>query len=204
MTTGKNILNSSNEPYKISYDTEMASRELSLQLGSMLPSDQRPVVIVCIGTDRSTGDSLGPLVGTFLQEKRRLPYHIYGNLDKPVHALNLEETLKTIESEYENPFIIGIDACLGRMKSVGTIQLADGPVRPGAGVHKSLPEVGNIHMTGIVNLSGFMEVFVLQNTRLNLVFHMAKIMADSIEKASYFSRTQKQTHVTFFNYTQLP
>ena len=73
MTTGKNILNSSNEPYKISYDTEMASRELSLQLGSMLPSDLRPVVIVCIGTDRSTGDSLGPLVGTFLKKKEDFP-----------------------------------------------------------------------------------------------------------------------------------
>jgi hypothetical protein len=47
-----------------------------------------------------------------------------------------------------------------------------------------------------------MEVFVLQNTRLNLVFHMAKIMADSIEKASHFQRTQKHTHVTFFNYAQ--
>ena len=26
----------------------------------------QPIIILCIGTDRSTGDSLGPLVGSFL------------------------------------------------------------------------------------------------------------------------------------------
>jgi putative sporulation protein YyaC len=50
-------------------------------------------------------------------------------------------------------------------------------------VNKSLPEVGNIHITGIVNVSGFMEYFVLQNTRLSLVMNMAEIISTSIKKA---------------------
>jgi len=50
-------------------------------------------------------------------------------------------------------------------------------------VNKDLPPVGDIHMTGIVNVGGFMEYFVLQNTRLNLVVKMADIIAGCISTA---------------------
>lgn len=79
--------------------------------------------------------------------------------------------------------MIAIDACLGRFKSVGAITVAKGPVRPGAGVNKQLPPVGDLHITGVVNVSGFMEFFVLQNTRLHLVMNMAKAIANGIDEA---------------------
>lgn len=82
---------------------------------------------------------------------------MYGTLDDPIHAVNLEEKLIEIYAKHNDPYLIGIDACLGRLKSVGVIQVGNGPVRPGAGVNKELPAVGNIHITGIVNVSGFME-----------------------------------------------
>jgi putative sporulation protein YyaC len=62
-------------------------------------------------------------------------------------------------------------------------------VRPGAGVNKELPPVGDIHMTGIVNVGGFMEYFVLQNTRLNLVVKMSEIIAQSLLKAVHNIRS---------------
>ena len=43
--------------------------------------------------------------------------------------------------------------------------------------------MGDIHITGIVNVSGYMEFFVLQNTRLNLVMKMAKKIAAGIIEA---------------------
>jgi hypothetical protein len=57
-----------------------------------------PIVIVCVGTDRSTGDSLGPLVGTALARFHSPLFHLYGTLDEPVHAVNLEETPSFIRS----------------------------------------------------------------------------------------------------------
>lgn len=162
-----------------------AAETLAAELLANLPSvASRPIVFICIGTDRSTGDSLGPLAGTLLEEKGPGPFYIYGTLDEPIHAVNLEQKLKEITSNHLNPFIIGIDACLGRSKNVGVIQVGSGPVKPGAGVNKDLPEVGELHITGIVNVSGFMEFFVLQNTRLNLVMKMAKTIADGIYLAS--------------------
>ncbi|NHM33592.1 spore protease YyaC [Neobacillus terrae] len=170
---------------RILHDDHQAADRLSNELISHLPAlTSRPIVIVCIGTDRSTGDSLGPLVGTLLEEKNPKSFFVYGTLEDPIHAVNLAEKLKEIKEKHFHPFIIGIDACLGRFKSVGFIQLGEGPVKPGAGVNKELPEVGDMHITGIVNVSGFMEFFVLQNTRLSLVLKMAKTIANGIYNAS--------------------
>jgi putative sporulation protein YyaC len=170
---------------KIIHNDIEAESLLAEQLLSYIPRvTSRPIVFVCIGTDRSTGDSLGPLVGTLLEEKTLDSFFVYGTLEDPIHAVNLAEKLAEINAKHNDPYIIGIDACLGRIKNVGLIQLGHGPVKPGAGVNKELPEVGDIHITGIVNVSGFMEFFVLQNTRLSLVMNMAKTIANGIYKAS--------------------
>ena len=138
-----------------------------------------PIILMCIGTDRSTGDSLGPLVGEKLG--KFCPYaKVLGNLAEPVHAGNLAKVLQEIEDSYKNPFIIAIDASLGRSQNVGTIKIAPGALKPGAGVNKTLPEVGDFHITGVVNVGGFMEYLVLQNTRLFTVMRMVDIISHGI------------------------
>lgn len=146
-------------------------------------SPGQDIVVICIGTDRSTGDCLGPLVGTSLAKLASPHFHLYGTLEEPVHAMNLNDTLEKINQRYVDPFIIGIDACLGQTSSVGSIQVVQGPLRPGAGVNKQLPPVGDIHLTGIVNVGGFMEYFVLQNTRLSLVMRLSEIISSSLYTA---------------------
>ncbi|MDQ0271957.1 spore protease YyaC [Cytobacillus purgationiresistens] len=176
---------------RISHDEVSASNKLAIEVKQMLPTDigHRPIVLVCIGTDRSTGDSLGPLVGSLLEEKSLPNLFVYGTLENPIHAVNMIEKLESIKQLHINPFIIGIDACLGRVKSVGVIQIAAGPVKPGAGVNKDLPEVGDMHIAGIVNVSGFMEFMVLQNTRLSLVMKMAKTIANGIHEMSLMNHS---------------
>mgnify|MGYP000102431840 FL=1 len=138
------------------------------------------VVFVCIGTDRATGDCLGPLIGYKIQDMNYKNIHVLGTLDNPVHAKNLEEHLKDLKS-YQNPFIVAIDASLGKFERIGFVNIKEGPLSPGSGVNKSLPQVGDMHITGIVNMSGFMEIMVLQNTRLNLVMNMANIVSKGIK-----------------------
>lgn len=165
------------EPQKMKahVDDYSGKAKLESRLSDLFMSAQkRPAIILCIGTDRSTGDSLGPLIGTHLSRLNLPQLNVYGTLDEPVHATNLEDNILLIQQSFVNPFIIAIDACLGRMDSIGCITLAIGPLKPGAGVHKQLPEVGEAHITGIVNVGGFMEYMVLQNTRLNLVWRMSE------------------------------
>ncbi|KNF07091.1 sporulation protein YyaC [Gottschalkia purinilytica] len=140
------------------------------------------LVILCIGTDRSTGDSLGPLIGYKLYDMLKIYPNVLvlGTLDSPVHAKNLEKKIEWIYSQFKKPFIIAIDACLGKQERIGYINICKGSIKPGAGVNKVLPEVGDMHITGIVNFSGFMEYIVLQNTRLNLVMRIADIVSSSL------------------------
>ncbi|MCG0238444.1 MAG: spore protease YyaC [Firmicutes bacterium] len=140
------------------------------------------IVVVCIGTDRSIGDALGPLVGSLLLEQGPAPFRVLGTLEEPVHAGNLGEVVARLEGEYRRPLVVGVDACLGRSESVGYVTVGRGPVRPGAGVNKSLPPVGQVAVTGVVNVGGFMEYFVLQNTRLNLVMRMARVVAAGLRQ----------------------
>jgi putative sporulation protein YyaC len=179
-------------PLKVPYTTAnvigMVANRLTHLLEEM--AESRPIVVVCVGTDRSTGDALGPLIGTSLSKYRSPHFTLYGTLENPVHAMNLDDTLIEINRRFHKPFVIGIDACLGQVSSVGSIQVGVGPVRPGAGVNKDLPPVGDIHITGIVNVGGFMEYFVLQNTRLHLVVKMADIISLSL-----FTAIANHTHL---------
>jgi len=138
------------------------------------PASQKSIITVCVGTDRSTGDSLGPLVGWLLEERQSYNNLIYGTIDKPVHAANMQDTLDNINTHFNNPLVIAVDACLGKLDSVGYVNITQGSLRPGAAVNKNLPAIGDISISGIVNVSGFMEYFVLQNTRLSFVMQMAE------------------------------
>lgn len=139
-------------------------------LEQFIPSDKE-VLFACIGTDRSTGDSLGPLVGTGLSESG---YTVIGTLHQPLHALNLEDALENIKQLYPNHFVVAIDACLGSSDHVGKIIVKNEPILPGAAFKKQLPPIGDVAIKGFVNISGYMEYEVLQSTRLSLVWDLAK------------------------------
>ncbi|MBS4023336.1 MAG: spore protease YyaC [Dethiobacter sp.] len=168
-------------PVRLDGSDPLAVQKMKWSLQHMLSDLYKPyihqLVVLCIGTDRSTGDALGPLTGTKLSRMQPNRTVVYGTLDDPVHAVNLSQTIEMIKQYYSYPLIIAVDACLGRIESVGTIDLGLGSLRPGAGVHKTLPSVGEVYISGIVNVGGFLEYFVLQNTRLSVVIKLAEVIA---------------------------
>lgn len=177
--------------------TPMASSKVSSLLIDYLDSyynnHYNELLILCIGTDRSTGDCLGPLTGykLFKYVRSYEKVHVIGTLDEPVHAKNLSLKINEIKRNYINPFIIAIDACLGNLDRIGYISLTLGPLKPGAGVNKSLPSIGDMHITGVVNLGGFMEYVVLQNTRLNIVMKMSEVISSSFNTALWHLNKNK-------------
>ena len=167
-------------------DALKASFELKnalLQMFKQHRIESKEIIILCVGSDRSTGDSLGPLIGYKL-EKYRLPgVQIRGTLQDPIHAANLSERMTEISETCDNPFILAIDASLGSKDHIGFVTLGNGPLKPGLGVNKELPNVGDMHITGIVNFSGMMESLLLQTTRLSMVMQLA----DTISKALLYA-----------------
>ena len=145
-----------------------------------IPRRWTEIVFLCVGTDRVTGDCLGPYVGYQLSMFCFPGVYVYGTLASPVHALNLSEVHREIISRHPGSLIIAIDASLGQKKHLGYVTIANGALYPGAAVHKNLPPVGDIHITGIVNTSGMLEQLTLQTTRLSTVVSIAQQITNGI------------------------
>lgn len=130
------------------------------------------ITYVGVGTDRNILDSLGPLVGTMLQEKG---YKVYGTIENPMHALTLPYHVEEIN---ENKCVVAIDACVAISESLYTLQFRQKPVKPGAGSGKILPQVGHYSILGMVDKRD-----VLDNLgRLHHTMTMAKDIVDTIER----------------------
>ncbi|MGL4363324.1 MAG: spore protease YyaC [Cellulosilyticaceae bacterium] len=159
----------------------------------LLPQHEHKLVIVCIGTDRATGDSLGPLIGYKLSDMQFKNVTVFGTLDNPVHAKNLDETTISIKKEHPNSLILAIDASLGSLQNVGSLCIGPGGIKPGAGVKKDLPPIGDFYITGIVNFSSLMNMVVLQNTRLSTVMRMADVTSSSLRYSlwKYYSANSR-------------
>ncbi|HWR61720.1 MAG TPA: spore protease YyaC, partial [Clostridia bacterium] len=165
-----------NKPYSFSYFCNYFEECMS----SFYDGSYSDIIIVCIGTDRATGDCLGPLIGYKVKDMKYDNVHVFGTLDEPVHAKNLNEYIRLLD-KYEKPFVIAIDACLGRLERIGFVNIKEGPLSPGSGVNKNLPSIGHVNITGIVNVGGFMEIMILQNTRLSIVMNMANLIANGLK-----------------------
>ncbi|MFT4005769.1 MAG: spore protease YyaC [Lacrimispora sp.] len=138
------------------------------------------VLFLCIGTDRSTGDSLGPLIGYKLKEKGLEHIEILGTLERPVHAMNLETYQSVLKLRYPNHVVVAVDASVGNMEHIGYVTLGKGALKPGLGVSKELQAVGDLFITGIVGSCGNYDPLMLQSIRLSVVMRMADCISRSI------------------------
>ncbi|WP_217915211.1 spore protease YyaC [Miltoncostaea marina] len=163
---------------EVRHDDPAAVATLSLAVErelDALGAARRPVVVACIGTDRSTGDALGPLVGQRLLRLGFPADAVVGTLAEPLHALNLAERVRPVLGRRDRPLVVAVDAALGASSGIGTVTLRRGGLLPGQGVGKDLPAVGELSLTATVNVQvGALDVQVLQSTRLFLVQELAE------------------------------
>lgn len=161
---------------------ECTSALIEIGLANIQSNNSREIVYLCIGTDRATGDCFGLLVGRELQKADVAA--VYGNLDEPVHAKNIEVYLQEISKKHANPFIIAIDASLGGEDKVGKMLIKRGPIAPGLALGAKIEAVGDISITGVVNVLGVYAGVnpweILASTRLSLVMRMAEATAAGI------------------------
>lgn len=144
---------------------------------ALLTLGTRPVIL-CIGSDRVTGDCLGPIVGQLLIE-RKVDAHVYGSLTRPVTALNLKESLKKIKLAHSDKKVLAIDSSVGRQADVGKIRVAFGSIAPGSADGKKLPKVGDVSITATVTDLGKTP---LSAVRLGIVYSLARNIADRIAR----------------------
>lgn len=159
-------------------------------LNELIPSQIRNhhVIFFCIGSDRSTGDCLGPLVGNFL--KKQGYENVMGTIDDTINAENIEQKIKKIP---KNKHIIVIDSTLSSRQFIGKYFVEQSGLKPGAGLGKSLPVIGDYHIAGVVSFSGRLAYYGLQSTKLSLVMYMAETITEAI--LSRFPLLQQKSYL---------
>ncbi|MCI6676010.1 MAG: spore protease YyaC [Clostridiales bacterium] len=158
-----------------------ASQLMQLTEQYFISNPDMPIFFLCIGSDRVLGDTLGPVIGYKLEKILSYPFRVFGTLSTPVHALNLCPTLVRLSALHHSPLTIAIDASVGRKESVGCITLSNRSIRPGTGVSKTLPKIGQISITGIVSEECFDISSRLQNIRLGLIMELADSICSGIQ-----------------------
>lgn len=142
--------------------------------------DNATPIIICIGSDLVLGDSLGPLVGTLLKKKKVAPY-IYGTLNYPITAKEIEYAKTCLRQMHPNSIEIAIDAAVGTSDDIGIIKVTNKGLKPGIGINKKLGVIGDISIIGVVSQKSANNFDLFNMTRLNLVYKMAEKIADGIE-----------------------
>lgn len=163
----------------IPYNSKLAPLFIRNTLYSIIPKETKHIYVVGIGSNQISGDSLGPFVGTLLQDKFPEHLSVLGNLQFPLDASNIEKEFAQI-SFPTNSFVIAIDSVLGSKKIVNSIVIQEGSLRPGEGIGQQLPTIGDCSIMGVVLENDPTIHASLFHTNLHLIYTMTTNIAKGI------------------------
>lgn len=166
--------------YSFNLYNKLAPDGICLALKKSTPEGASPVIL-CIGSDLSVGDSLGPVTGTKLkQQLAGLNCYVYGTLAKPITAHEVKYMNDFLRLTHPASPIIAIDAAVGNAGDIGLIRVAGRGLRPGSGANKRLSKVGDVSVMGIIAEQSVFNYSLFSATRLNVVYKMSEIIADGV------------------------
>jgi len=143
--------------------------------------DRDALIALCIGTDRSTGDAFGPLVGERLSEGG-WP-RVIGTLEAPCDANRLAAAIASIPT---GGIVLAFDACLGKEEDIGKYTILEGPLQPAAATGHSAGShgpIGHYSVAAVVGRRSIKPLWELQSASLYRVMNMARTAADTMAAA---------------------
>ena len=176
--------------YSFNLYNKNSTAGLTLALNNILKDATYPPIFLCVGSDLTVGDSLGPLVGEKLTNIfAQGGVFVYGTLKKPITAKEIKYVANFLKSTHPNSPVVAIDAAVGNQGEIGTIKLSRSSLRPGSGANKKLGKVGDVSLIGIVAERSLFNSALFSATRLNAVNKMADVIADAV--FSYLSNSNQ-------------
>lgn len=144
------------------------------------------VVILCIGTNKLIGDSIGPVVGQKLKEENiQEKICIYGDMKQTINFKNAKQVIEKIFKIYEKPFIITIDSALGKQTMINKIVVNKGIIRIGKSLGRSICYPSHITIKGVVgeNKNTFEDnIAILKTVQPKLIWELSNTMVEGIKQ----------------------
>lgn len=127
---------------------------------------KRVPFFICIGTPLNSFDCVGPMLGTKLKE---MGFNVFGTMDNPVHAKNIGQHNHIFEGLSKGLLgeiyqVVGVDASIN-IPSSDAYRVFNAPLRPGAGIGRSLPHIGEacIHINSMMQYRAFKKLRLVLN-----------------------------------------
>lgn len=112
-------------------------------LSKFKSSGKDEIIIINIGTDKCTGDSFAPFLGSLL-ELQGSKFKFYGTLEDPIHARNVREKIDLILEKHKNAFVIAVDSSISEEEYFRGIYVLNRSIEPGSALFKEIKSVGHI------------------------------------------------------------
>ncbi len=140
-------------------------------------------VIVCIGSDRVVSDMIGPLTAEILVNKYDVDAYVYGRLQNPITASNMESAFDYIQNTHKGSQIIVVDATVGNISDIGKVKFNSCGCIPAGVFSKHTKMYGDISILPVVSTIGIESKLFLSCAKFNTVYKLAKDIAYSIDRA---------------------
>ena len=111
--------------------------------------DNFNVVVVCIGTTKVMGDSVGPKVGDILKAGN-IGCYVYGDSIGNINACKLDIYEHLLRACHAGDIVIAVDAALGDKEDVGKIKVVGKGLRPGKALGRKGNRIGDIGVLAVV------------------------------------------------------
>ena len=146
--------------------------------------DKPKFTFLCIGTDKITGDALGPIVGSnienFIISKKIDNVKVKGNLENPLCNKNINE-YKNIDDS----ITILVDAAVSNSYEVGNIIVEENStkIRYALKDMKKIPADISVKVVVSKNLEDeYLNFFMLQNIKLGTIIKLSEIVSKQLYK----------------------
>lgn len=167
--------------YSFNLYNSLAPGGVCLALKKIVANEGEAPVILCIGSDLSVGDSLGPVTGTKLKQLLAgLNCYVYGTLAKPITAHEVKYMNDFLKFTHPNSPVIAVDAAVGLAGDIGLIKIAKRGLKPGSGANKKLAKIGDVSIMGIIAEQSMFNYSLFSSTRLNIIYKMSEIISEGI------------------------
>ena len=146
-------------------------------------------VVLCIGTSKCMGDSLGPMVGENLCSKiNKANIYVFGNLKNNITYQNVDILLSKIYRKIQNPYLILVDSALANKENIGKIVISKNKTIIGSALSKSNYKFGNMSIKGIVGENkdnNIKNYNILNNVSKDLIQNLSNKIQDKIMQYLY-------------------
>lgn len=165
--------------YNLSY--KKIKTEFIYDLANLILKQNKPVLFLCVGSNKIVCDSLGALVGELLQKYYKINEVVIGNMTHPIIYKNLNKTLNYITSKYYNYCIIVIDASIGSLENLYTVKLNNFGLQIAYPLNKKL--IGSISISSVTYIKGLNNLILTPTEQQRNIFSVANSIAHSIKMA---------------------